>query len=79
MTRLATRTRADWRWVRYRRASRKREDGRKLYVCHFRVKRRPMHASTVRISLWAHRPAKALRSVCNSGCDPVEFDGEAVN
>jgi hypothetical protein len=78
-TRLALRRNLDWECDWYKRASRKRQDGRRLYVGHFRATERPLSFSIVRVPFWTRRPGLALRTICDSGCDPMEFKGQNVD
>lgn len=69
----------EWGWTSYERTNWEREDGRRLYIGHFKQNNDPFNWTEVRIKFWARRPIVALGTICRSGKDPVEFEGQAVN
>ena len=68
-----------WGWTSYEKTHWKRDDGRKLYIGHFRQDNDPHNWTAQTIRFWAHRPIIALRGIVNSGKDPKVFDNKEVN
>jgi len=66
-----------YRWLKWARA----KDGRKLYGANFRTITRvaTLGWSTLYIQFWAKHPIAALRTIANSGQDPIRFSGQVVN
>lgn len=68
-----------WGWVRYERTFWKREDGRKLYIGHFKQDNDPYCWTVAEVRFWAMRPIVAMREICRSGKDPTAFADSVVN
>lgn len=69
-----------WGWDRYERTPWVRQDGKtRLYVGHFRMDNDPHHWTIVEVRFWAKRPIVALRTICHSGRNPVEFADQIIN
>lgn len=69
----------DWGWERYERTYWQREDGRKLYIGHFRSSNDPNAWTLTQIKFWARQPVVAMKAICQSGKDPLEFQNQVVN
>lgn len=69
----------DWGWDRYERTNWQRPDGCKLYIGHFRSANDPNGWTQTRIKFWAHKPIIAMRTICRSGSDPLEFHNQTIN
>ncbi len=68
-----------WGWDRYERTSWIREDGRPMYVGHFRMNNDPHHWTICRVRFWARRPILALREIVISRKHPEDFADRVIN
>jgi hypothetical protein len=68
-----------WSWSRYERTHWVNPDGHKLYIGYFVQFDGPKGYVEAEVKFWAKRPIVALRSICKSGKDPIEFAGQVVN
>ena len=68
-----------WGWTSYELTPWRDDDGRKLYVAHFRREHDYHSWSTQTIRFWARRPLIALRTIANSGNEPCEYNNATIN
>ena len=55
------------------------DEGQHLYEARF-VRYIDMRSYDLQvIRFWAHRPVIALRSICQSSRDPIDFHGKSIN
>jgi len=73
------RANSEWGWTSYKRLGWADKQGRRLYEAHLRSFDGPMGFSTCTIRFWARRPIIALRTIVNSGKDPVTFHEKEIN
>jgi len=69
---------SEWGWVRYERTHWQREDGRKLYIGHFKQDNDLLNWTAITVRFWARHPVKAMSIIANSD-DPSQWRDKVVN
>jgi len=71
-----------WGWTSCRKTGWVTPDGSKWYLANFRTTQNAAtngHTIVKEVCFAAHKPTAALRTICNSGKDPMTFDGTIIN
>jgi hypothetical protein len=68
-----------WGWTSYHKTELSNVNGVPVYLAHFRADYGPTGGSaTVRLFFCTRHPVKALRLICESGKDPIEFHDKEI-
>jgi hypothetical protein len=68
----------DWGYTSYEHTGWANDNDKKCYHARF-MKIHPDGYETCRMYFYASRPILALRAICNSGKNPIEYDNAEVN